>query len=401
MSVHKVHRAGRGGKKATAWKAQVRLHSGQQVARVFDRKVDADAWETDIKAKDNKGEEVIRPVRSTPTFAEFARQFLADKVTEGATPGTIERYKYIVEGHLIPAIGDVRVGKLTESQCRNAILGATCVGTDRPLARSTATLAHAVLRSILGSAKKAGYVRGENPASGWTPPAPDRHDARALERSEFAALVAASPEHLADLWTAVTGLGLRQGEALAVGAGRNVIDYKAGLYRVRQAVHYVDGEPPWIGRLKSEKPAGMTSSRRDLPMSGVVMAALRRREAARPAGAAALWTTSSGDLWRRSTFNDVAWKPCLKRAGLDPALTMHSLRHTYASMLIDSGLSPKTVQERMGHASITETMDTYGHLFNHDAGRTAAAVDAWLPKQDEGRGFLSSAAATHRPRNVA
>ncbi len=51
----------------------------------------------------------------------------------------------------------------------------------------------------------------------------------------------------------------------------------------------------------------------------------------------------------------------------------HDLRHFYASALIAANLNPKIIQTRLGHATITETMDTYGHLFvdADDQGRTA------------------------------
>ena len=44
----------------------------------------------------------------------------------------------------------------------------------------------------------------------------------------------------------------------------------------------------------------------------------------------------------------------------------HDLRHFYASALIAANLNPKIIQARLGHATVAETMDTYGHLF-HDA----------------------------------
>jgi integrase len=51
----------------------------------------------------------------------------------------------------------------------------------------------------------------------------------------------------------------------------------------------------------------------------------------------------------------------------------HDLRHFYASTLIAANLNPKVIQARLGHATITETMDTYGHLFPdaEDLGRGA------------------------------
>ena len=56
----------------------------------------------------------------------------------------------------------------------------------------------------------------------------------------------------------------------------------------------------------------------------------------------------------------------------------HDLRHFYASTLITANLNPKVIQARLGHATITETMDTYGHLFPdaEDLGR--GAIDAIL-----------------------
>lgn len=54
----------------------------------------------------------------------------------------------------------------------------------------------------------------------------------------------------------------------------------------------------------------------------------------------------------------------------------HDLRHFYASALIAANLNPKVIQARLGHATIAETMDTYGHLFPdaEDLGR--GAIDA-------------------------
>ena len=54
----------------------------------------------------------------------------------------------------------------------------------------------------------------------------------------------------------------------------------------------------------------------------------------------------------------------------------HDLRHFYASRLIAANLNPKVIQARLGHATITETMDTYGHMFPdaEDLGR--GAIDA-------------------------
>jgi integrase len=62
------------------------------------------------------------------------------------------------------------------------------------------------------------------------------------------------------------------------------------------------------------------------------------------------------------------------RAGAE-GLRFHDLRHFYASLLTNHGESVKVVQARLGHASASETLDTYAHLWPDNEERTRAAVD--------------------------
>jgi integrase len=59
----------------------------------------------------------------------------------------------------------------------------------------------------------------------------------------------------------------------------------------------------------------------------------------------------------------VIFEPAKKRAGIT-RLRFHDLRHSYASVLIEQGVHPKVISEQLGHASVTITMDRYGHLFD-------------------------------------
>ncbi len=70
-------------------------------------------------------------------------------------------------------------------------------------------------------------------------------------------------------------------------------------------------------------------------------------------------------------FRCLMWIPLLKRAGLRYRKP-HTLRHTFASMLIQAGESLAYVKEQLGHSSISITVDTYGHLI---PGTNKAAVD--------------------------
>ena len=85
-----------------------------------------------------------------------------------------------------------------------------------------------------------------------------------------------------------------------------------------------------------------------------------------------LVTNRLGRPVRRSSFG-TCWRAAVQASGLPAGTRFHDLRHFYASTLIGAGLHPKAIQVRLGHATIAETMDTYGHLFPdaEDSGRGA------------------------------
>lgn len=76
-----------------------------------------------------------------------------------------------------------------------------------------------------------------------------------------------------------------------------------------------------------------------------------------------LFTSARGHMVNHHNYYKKYFQAAIKKAGLRPNIRFHDLRHTYASMLIGDGANAVSVKERMGHSSITVTMDIYGHLF--------------------------------------
>ena len=68
-----------------------------------------------------------------------------------------------------------------------------------------------------------------------------------------------------------------------------------------------------------------------------------------------------GKILSTSNFKSRYFIPILKQLGLDH-ITFHDLRHTHATLLLSQKINPKIVQERLGHSTITLTLDTYSHL---------------------------------------
>jgi integrase len=96
-----------------------------------------------------------------------------------------------------------------------------------------------------------------------------------------------------------------------------------------------------------------------------------------PLGAGFVFVTVAGNPIRRTAFRDV-WRAAVMAAGAPAGTGFHQLRHFYASLLIRHGESVKTVQARLGHASASETLDTYSHLWPDSDDRTRTAVDSVL-----------------------
>jgi integrase len=80
-----------------------------------------------------------------------------------------------------------------------------------------------------------------------------------------------------------------------------------------------------------------------------------------------------------------AWKNANKlrrEAGLEPLepISLHECRHTFASLMIASGVNAKALASYMGHASVTITYDRYGHLMPGNESEAAALLDAYLER---------------------
>ena len=90
-----------------------------------------------------------------------------------------------------------------------------------------------------------------------------------------------------------------------------------------------------------------------------------------------VFPTTTGTTMRGTNLLGRHFKPLLKRAEL-PAIRLHDLRHTCATMLLKIGQHPRYVQELLGHASISITLDTYSHVIEGMGDGLADAKDEVL-----------------------
>jgi len=94
-----------------------------------------------------------------------------------------------------------------------------------------------------------------------------------------------------------------------------------------------------------------------------------------------MFPNDCGGIADERNIRDRHFRPLLARSALQ-AIRLYDLRHTVASLLFAAGEDMKIVQDRLGHASITLTMNTYTHVATEIRERTAARLDALIDAQE-------------------
>ena len=177
--------------------------------------------------------------------------------------------------------------------------------------------------------------------------------------------------------------GLRFGELAVLRIER--LDTLRKTVRVEENLAEVRGEFLF-------KPPKSDASRRTVSVPSFVVEELAQHLAIHADGTGQMFSAASGGPIRRTNFRRRIWLPAV-RASVGEPCTFHDLRHTHAALLIAQGEHPKVIQERLGHAPIKTTLDTYGHLFDGldeaaaerlDASWRDSAVDAMWTRRGRG-----------------
>ncbi len=292
---------------------------------------------------------------------EWLDRYLGDRA-RSVRPKTLQGYRDLLP-YLAP-LGAVRLQDLT-APAIGTWLGALADHGGRggrPLSGSTVRHAYALLRAALEAAVRQGGL-GANPCRAVPAPRVARTDRQVLEAASAQRLFGALEGHRlrSFLYLLLFG-GLRPGEAL--GLRWQDLDIRTGTLMVSHSLSRGGGT--WV--LTEPKTA---RSRRRLDLSGPELAILaehRQRQDAERAAAGSLWqdnglvfcTAIGTPLDARNVAQRVLG-PALARAGLPP-MRLYDLRHSCATLLLLGGVNPKVVADRLGHASVATTLDTYSHV---------------------------------------
>lgn len=300
-------------------------------------------------------------------------------------PTTASYYKLAVRVYIAPRIGSVPLQKLTAPMLNGlyAQLEASGRRNGKGLAPRSLRHVHAILRRALADAV-AWNLLVRNVAEAAKPPRNQRPKITTWGAEQLGPFLASvRDDRLYAAWMVCALTGARRGEVL--GLRWTDLDLDTGKARISRALILVDYVPT-ISEPKTER------GRRTIALNPSTVAALREhqaRQAVEAAIAGDAWENAEGYVFtdelgrviHPQSFTD-RFKRYAKAAKL-PAIRLHELRHSHATLALEAGVAPKVVSDRLGHATTSFTMDVYADALPA-VEETAAAGVAALVLGDDG-----------------
>jgi integrase len=347
------------------------------------RKSDADKLVTELVKRHNDGD--YRTPEKITLGAYLTEKWLPIQRSQ-LKASTFDSYRRTIELHVLPTLGGVQLGRLLPEDLdglyARLLDSGRRNGSGGGLSPTSVRYVHRILRKALNDALRKGTIT-RNPAATADPPRRAERDASkpdlqvwtAEQLQSFLSLIGS--HRLAAAYVLAAHTGMRRGEVL--GLRWSDVDLANGRLSVRQSVIAVAYE-----LRTSDVKTG--TARRTIDIDDPVVAQLqawRKRQAeerllvgpafedhglvfARPDG-----RPIHPEFFSR-TFDRVVGRSSL------PAIRLHDLRHTHASLLLQAGVPVKVVSERLGHASPGFTLNVYQHVIPGMQAEAAATFSRLL-----------------------
>ena len=304
-----------------------------------------------------------------------------ENVRAEVAPKSHERYSEIVQNFLIPALGNLPLAKLAPSHIQNAYTswatGGRRDGKPGGLSPRSRRHIHRILKSALARAVEQ-QVLARNPADVFKKRLPkvERREMATLSTDQSARLLEAV-KHTRIYWPVLLALstGMRRGEVLAL-RWKNV-DLERSTLRVMESLEQTKAGL----RFKAPK----TDRTRAITLPAFAVQELRRLKRCQAEELLMLGIRQSGETIACARADGLPLQPrsltheftrIISRLKEVPRICFHDLRHSHATQLLIAGVHPKVVQERLGHTTITTTLDLYSHVTDTMQSDAAARLDA-------------------------
>ncbi len=307
------------------------------------------------------------------TVGEYLERWLANSVRDTVRQRTYEGYEHMVKRHISPALGRVKLKSLTPAHVRALYRERL----DSGLSARTVQYAHTTLNKALKQAVADGLIP-RNAAASVKAPRPRRPEIKPLDREQVRALFdTVSGHRLEALYIVAVTAGLREGELL--GLRWEDVDLERGMLQVRRVLSEARS-----GRIFEAPKSGKGRQIRLTQKATKALRVHRKRQLEERMEKAGLWQEQ--DLMFPSEVGTPLsarnlqrqFKSVLKRAELPGTTRFHDLRHTCATLLLRQGVHVKYVQELLGHADVSLTLNVYSHVLPDMGDAAASAMEEAL-----------------------
>lgn len=314
---------------------------------------------------------------------------------------TLKHYRSMVDNHIRPKLGAVRLSALTTPQIQKfyndlAKSGKTVKAADDkgnittetvPLASKSIRNIHGIFTKALSTAVKIGYIK-TNPATNTTIQKAQRKPIHPLTDNQVKQfLESVGEDKYSNLLKVILFTGMRESEA--IGLTWDCIDFDKGIIRIeKQLQHRVQSEGGYqFAPLKNDR----TRTIKPAPTVMNILKAQRAKQIEERFQAGEIWQGWQNEKERRTALvflNEegyhlspkslyVHYKGIAKRIGAENTC-VHDLRHTYAVLSLQTGDDIKTVQENLGHATASFTLDVYGHVSETMRDESSARMERYI-----------------------
>jgi integrase len=340
-------------RKGGLWVAQATIQ-GQKVTKYFKSQKEARTWLQETLSQIEHG---MTLVASRASLKDYLAEWLETRKSSVRLK-TIRQYSQVVRQHIVPTLGDIKVKDLRPDQ----IQALYNTKLNSGVSQRTVIEIHKVLHTSLSMALKWGLII-RNPADAVTRPRKKRTEMKTLSDSQVRVFLSAAEQtRYSALFYLALNTGMRLGELF--GLKWSDIDWDHRRLQVKRQLQYLSGH----GLIFLEPKTA--ASRRMIVLSENAINKLRTHLEQQDSD-----RLFAGDQWQENgmlfstkigtpmfpanMYKD--FKILLKKLDL-PDIRFHDLRHTAATLMLQQGIHPKIVQERLGHSDIGMTLNTYSHV---------------------------------------
>lgn len=334
------------------YSARFRNKMGNRIEKYFNKSSEAKQWLLDAKYADAHG----IGAESNMTVDAWYRYWIEYIKQKTVKAGTLKVYRYYYEINVKEHIGNMPISKVKPMHCQHILN----VMDNNGYAEASIKLTRNMLSSMLSSAVDNDIIMVNPVKRTVKSPKKEHKDRRVLTIAEQNLILkCAEGTKQYSVFLLALQTGMRAGEI--IGLRWQDVDFRHRVIHVRQTMTYDDHGQFVVGTPKSN------TGIRDIPMTQIAYNELqlvekgkKDRKVINPKYADIIFLNKNGKPVRNDVY-DRQLARIAKNNNIEK-LSMHTLRHTFATRCIEAGMNPKTLQKILGHSTIAMTMDLYVHV---------------------------------------